>query len=203
MIACVALTAAVLIFVFMIEPDPGDSAPHRSHLDQLMERRDIIYDNLRDLKFEYRTGKFAEQDYEQMKQTLETEAALVLAEIENGHRQSRALAASRRRRARPRRLRRAQGRELAMPRLITACANFASCHSESAACMFPSRCWRATESAFLARLSRRVAPVAGDEDCFCALALGLRSHSAAAGTVTGVIHNGTNGKPSPPAWTSS
>jgi hypothetical protein len=81
--ACVALTAAVLIFVFMIEPDAGDSAPHRSQLDQLMERRDIIYDNLRDLKFEYRTGKFAEEDYEQMKQTLETEAALVLAQMEH------------------------------------------------------------------------------------------------------------------------
>src|SRR5690242_21242079 len=82
-VACVALTAAVLIFVFMIQPDPSDSAPHRSQLDQLMERRDIIYDNLRDLKFEYRTGKFAEEDYEQMKQTLEAEAALVLAEIES------------------------------------------------------------------------------------------------------------------------
>jgi hypothetical protein len=81
-IACVALTAAVLIFVFMIQPDLADSAPHRSRLDQLMERRDIIYDNLRDLKFEYRTGKFAEEDYEQMKQSLEAEAALVLAEIE-------------------------------------------------------------------------------------------------------------------------
>src|SRR5437868_6065821 len=82
LIACVALTAATLIFVFFIQPDAADSAPHRSHLDQLLERRDTIYDNLRDLKFEYRTGKFAEQDYEQMKQTLETEAALVLAEIE-------------------------------------------------------------------------------------------------------------------------
>src|ERR1700730_1528726 len=81
-LACVALTAAVLIFVFMIQPDLADSAPHRSHLDQLMERRDIIYDNLRDLKFEYRTGKFAEEDYGQMKQTLEGEAAAVLAEID-------------------------------------------------------------------------------------------------------------------------
>jgi hypothetical protein len=81
-VACVALTAATLIFVFFIQPDPADSAPHRSHLDQLMERRDIIYDNLRDLKFEYRTGKFAEEDYEQMKQTLESEAAVVLAEID-------------------------------------------------------------------------------------------------------------------------
>jgi hypothetical protein len=82
LVACVALLAATLIFVFFVEPDPADSAPHRSRLDQLLEKRDVIYDNLRDLRFEYRTGKFAEQDYEQMKQTLETEAALVLAEIE-------------------------------------------------------------------------------------------------------------------------
>jgi hypothetical protein len=80
--ACVALAAATMIYIFFIQPDPSDSAPHRSHLDQLLERRDTIYDNLRDLKFEYRTGKFAEQDYEQMRQTLENEAALVLAEIE-------------------------------------------------------------------------------------------------------------------------
>jgi hypothetical protein len=81
--ACVALTAATLIFIFFIQPDAADSAPHRSHLDQLLERRDTIYDNLRDLKFEYRTGKFSEQDYEQMRQTLESEAALVLEEIES------------------------------------------------------------------------------------------------------------------------
>jgi hypothetical protein len=81
-VACIALTAAILIFIFMIEPDPGDSAPHRSHLDQLLEKRDTIYDNLRDLKFEYRSGKFAETDFVAMRETLETEAAVVLAEIE-------------------------------------------------------------------------------------------------------------------------
>src|ERR1700726_878975 len=80
--ACVVLTLAAVIFVFWIEPDPGDSAPHRSILDQLMERRDSIYDNLRDLKFENRAGKYAEQDYEQMRDSLENEAAQVLLEIE-------------------------------------------------------------------------------------------------------------------------
>lgn len=80
--ACLALTLAAVIFVFWIEPDPGDSAPHRSQLDQLLERRDSIYDNLRDLKFENRAGKYAEQDYEQMRDALETEAAQVLLEIE-------------------------------------------------------------------------------------------------------------------------
>ena len=80
--ACVVLTLAAVIFVFWIEPDPGDSAPHRSQLDQLLERRDAIYDNLRDLKFENRAGKYAEQDYEQMRDALENEAAEVLLEIE-------------------------------------------------------------------------------------------------------------------------
>src|SRR5260370_35522103 len=79
--ACLVLTLAVLTFVFWIEPDPGDSAPHRSQLDQLMGRRDSIYENLRDLKVENRAGKYAEQDYEQMRESLENEAAQVRPEI--------------------------------------------------------------------------------------------------------------------------
>src|SRR5712692_9232607 len=82
LLACLALSAATVVFIFLIEADPVDSAPHRSRLDQLLERRDTIYDNLRDLKFEHRAGKFSEQDYEETKNALETEAALVLAEIE-------------------------------------------------------------------------------------------------------------------------
>lgn len=80
--ACLGLAAAVFLFIFYIQPDPSDLAPHRSKLDQLLERRDTIYDNLRDLKFEYRAGKYSEGDYETMKNTLENEAALVLAEVE-------------------------------------------------------------------------------------------------------------------------
>ncbi|HET6931356.1 MAG TPA: hypothetical protein VFI45_13615 [Candidatus Acidoferrum sp.] len=80
--ACLGLAAAVFLFVFYIQPDASDLAPHRTKLDQLLERRDTIYDNLRDLKFEYRAGKYSEGDYETMKVTLENEAALVLAEIE-------------------------------------------------------------------------------------------------------------------------
>jgi hypothetical protein len=81
-LACLALAAATLVFIFFIEPDKEDSAPHRSHLDQLLERRDTIYDNLRDLKFEFRAGKLSASDFEDTKRALETEAALVLAEIE-------------------------------------------------------------------------------------------------------------------------
>lgn len=80
--AYLALAVATLLFIFYIRPDASDLAPHRSKLDQLLERRDTIYDNLRDLRFEYRSGKYSEDDFEAMKNSLENEAALVLAEID-------------------------------------------------------------------------------------------------------------------------
>jgi hypothetical protein len=80
--ACLALAVATLLFIFYIQPDASDLAPHRSKLDQLLERRDTIYDNLRDLRFEYRSGKYSEGDFEAMKAALENEAALVIAEID-------------------------------------------------------------------------------------------------------------------------
>ena len=80
--ACLALAVSTLLFIFYIQPDASDLAPHRSKLDQLMERRDTIYDNLRDLRFEFRSGKYSEGDYNAMKGSLENEAALVLAQIE-------------------------------------------------------------------------------------------------------------------------
>lgn len=80
--ACLGLAAATMLFIFYIQPDASDLAPHRTKLDQLMERRDTIYDNLRDLRFEYRAGKYSESDYEAMKISMENEAAMVLAEID-------------------------------------------------------------------------------------------------------------------------
>src|ERR1700680_3769820 len=80
--ACLALAIATLLFIFYIQPDASDLAPRRSKLDQLLERRDTIYDNLRDLRFEFRSGKYSEGDYEAMKNSLENEAAMVLTAID-------------------------------------------------------------------------------------------------------------------------
>jgi hypothetical protein len=80
--ACLALAVATILFIFYIQPDASDLAPHRTRLDQLLERRDTIYENLRDLRFEYRSGKYSEGDFEAMKTALENEAALVIAEID-------------------------------------------------------------------------------------------------------------------------
>src|SRR5690348_18467017 len=81
-LGCAILAIATVWFIFGIKLSPSDLAPHRSKLDQLMERRDTIYDNLRDLRFEYRAGKYSEGDFESTKNSLELEAAQVLAEID-------------------------------------------------------------------------------------------------------------------------
>ncbi|HTZ99416.1 MAG TPA: hypothetical protein VMB02_03730 [Candidatus Aquilonibacter sp.] len=81
-VACALLALATILFIFHQRLEPSDSAPHRTKLDQLMERRDAIYENLRDLRFEFRSGKFSEQDYEETKQALEVEAARVLADMD-------------------------------------------------------------------------------------------------------------------------
>jgi hypothetical protein len=47
----------------------------------LQERKDAVYENLRDLNFEYKAGKLPANDYHNMKQSLEQEAAAILAEI--------------------------------------------------------------------------------------------------------------------------
>src|SRR5271167_2065313 len=81
-IACSLLAVASVYFIFNVRPDATDLTPHRTMLDQLMERRDAIYENLRDLRFEFRAGKFSEADYEETKQSLEVEAARVLADMD-------------------------------------------------------------------------------------------------------------------------
>lgn len=82
-LCCVAIAAATLWFVFVVKLEASDFAPHRSRLDQLLERRDAIYENIRDLRFEHRAGKFSEEDYEEMKRALEIEAARVIADMDN------------------------------------------------------------------------------------------------------------------------
>jgi hypothetical protein len=59
-------------------PEPLPVSPIQ-HLD---DRKYAIYDNLRDLQFEYRLGKLSDDDYQQNKQALQRELAVVLAETE-------------------------------------------------------------------------------------------------------------------------
>src|SRR3981081_4214646 len=80
-LACV-LTVGVIVFILSVRakdlPEPAPVSP----FDHLDERKAAIYENLRDLQFEYRVGKLSDQDYQQTKQDLQKELAVVLAEID-------------------------------------------------------------------------------------------------------------------------
>jgi len=80
LLVCVLVTVAVLVYVFYL---PGELhlGPEKTRATYLRERKDVIYENLRDLNFEYRAGKFPDADYQSLKASLEDEAAAVLAEI--------------------------------------------------------------------------------------------------------------------------
>ncbi len=79
-LACVLLLAGTLLYVFS-PTAVFETGATKSRLQYLFERRDVIYENLRDLNFEYKAGKYPEPDYQQMRASLEDEAAGVLAEI--------------------------------------------------------------------------------------------------------------------------
>ncbi|NYF89813.1 hypothetical protein RBB79_09650 [Tunturiibacter empetritectus] len=81
MIAGVMLTFALFGFIFWPERNPFVQAD-KTRVDYLRERKDVIYENLRDLNFEYLAGKYSEQDYAEQRAGLEDEAARVIAEME-------------------------------------------------------------------------------------------------------------------------
>jgi hypothetical protein len=80
-LACVLLTVGVLVFVFA-SPQHLEASTEKTRLAFLRERKETVYDNLRDLNFEFKAGKFPEADYQGMRASLEEEAAGVLSEIE-------------------------------------------------------------------------------------------------------------------------
>ena len=71
------------LFLYVFWPDRNPQAQHnKTRLEYLRERRDVLYDNLRDLNFEFRSGKYPEEDFVAQRSLLESEAAQLLAEIE-------------------------------------------------------------------------------------------------------------------------
>jgi hypothetical protein len=55
--------------------------PEKTRAGYLRERKDAVYENLRDLNFEYKAGKVPDADYASLKSSLQDEAATLLAEI--------------------------------------------------------------------------------------------------------------------------
>src|ERR1700745_2864414 len=80
-IACGVLLLAVFTFVFYPQRHTARQIP-KTRLDFLRAQKDVLYDNLRDLNFEYSAGKYTPEDYSAQRAALENETAAVLAEID-------------------------------------------------------------------------------------------------------------------------
>jgi len=80
LLVCAMVAAACLFYVFYL---PGRLllGPEKTRAGYLRERKDAVYENLRDLNFEYQAGKVPDADYQSLKSSLQDEAATILAEI--------------------------------------------------------------------------------------------------------------------------
>lgn len=54
---CVVVAAAAFFYVFHV-PEMTISGPEKTRAMYLRERKDVVYENLRDLNFEHKAGRF-------------------------------------------------------------------------------------------------------------------------------------------------
>ncbi|HWO39328.1 MAG TPA: hypothetical protein VNO32_61935 [Candidatus Acidoferrum sp.] len=78
--SCLMLVVACLFYVFCL-PGRLFVVPATTRSGHLRERKEAVYENLRDLNFEYTAGKVPDADYASLKSSLQDEAATLLAEI--------------------------------------------------------------------------------------------------------------------------
>ena len=82
LVSAVLITLGTLVFTLLVRGRDIPEPPPVSPVQHLEERKAQIYENLRDLQFEYRVGKLSDEDYQKTKLGLQRELAKVLAEIE-------------------------------------------------------------------------------------------------------------------------
>ena len=78
----VVLVVGAIIFTLFVRAQDLPEAPPVSPTAHLEQRKAQIYENLRDLQFEFRVGKLSDADYQKTKLDLQRELAKVLAEID-------------------------------------------------------------------------------------------------------------------------
>ena len=85
------LLFAGLLMVYIFSPAELEATEEKTRLGYLYERKEQVYENLRDLNFEYKAGKLGDDDFNSMRDAMEQEAANVLSEIERLERERPAL----------------------------------------------------------------------------------------------------------------
>ena len=82
MTIAVCLVFAALVLGYIFAPAAVfERSTDKSRLAFLEERKQAVYENLRDLNFDFKAGKYPAEDYESLRASLEGEAAEILAEM--------------------------------------------------------------------------------------------------------------------------
>src|SRR6185436_6447989 len=82
LVSAILLIVITVAFTLSVRPKDMPAAEPVSPVRHLEDRRAAIYENLRDLQFEYLVGKLSDADYQQTKVGLQKELAGVMAEME-------------------------------------------------------------------------------------------------------------------------
>ena len=80
-VAGVLLLIALLVYTFWPE-NVFASQGEKTRLEYLLERKEQLNENLRDLNFEFKAGKYPEEDFQAQRAQLENETARMMVEIE-------------------------------------------------------------------------------------------------------------------------
>ncbi len=88
-LTCTLISLAVAFYVFRPlvstagSPFLVDIDSRATGLKRLLRRKETIYENIKDLDFEYKMGKLSDEDYERLHQDYLREAYEVVSQIES------------------------------------------------------------------------------------------------------------------------
>src|SRR6266511_2958715 len=86
---CALLTACTLFYVFRplvaggVSPFYLDLESSSGSLKVLLRKKETVYENIKDLEFEYKMGKLAEEDYQRLRGDYSREAFDIIRRIES------------------------------------------------------------------------------------------------------------------------
>ena len=86
-LACTVLAQLAGIYVLMPlfrkpECDPEIELVAETEVDRLLDRKTVVYGNLRDLEFEYKMGRLSDSDFQQLGAVYKNEAAGILQKLD-------------------------------------------------------------------------------------------------------------------------
>ncbi|SRR5579871_1488910 len=81
-VVCILMAIVALAFVLFVEPEVAAGPVVDEQLMPLLRKKDVLYENLRDLLFEFRMGKLSEADYAESKRSAQAELVPLMSAID-------------------------------------------------------------------------------------------------------------------------